>query len=268
MQFNSIKNRLFRSQPPKGTEGKCLYAIGDIHGCLEQLKVLLDVIEKDIQQNVDMPTVIVFLGDLIDRGPDSKGVLNLVRDICGLSSKTFKVISLLGNHEESLIQAFDGDPQVAENWIRHGGATTMASYGTKADGLSFMDADSIQHLVRKTIPGKDIAFLKTCNELAIFGDFILVHAGVDPAYKLADQRRNSLLWIREPFLSHKTRLEGRYCVVHGHTISEQVYVSRARIGVDTGAYCNGKLSCVKIDGPHLSSFTTGDRSKNFKHIEV
>jgi len=242
--FNREKEKLTTANAPKG---KRLYAIGDVHGCLDKLIALMEMIRADNEALPKKKTFIVFLGDLIDRGPDSSGVVEWALK---LSKNNLNSYFLLGNHEDIFLKAVRGDLEALDKWLIHGGKETLISYGIDPNLIINGDLDSILIAMRKKIPKSHTAFLAEFLDSIEFGDYFLVHAGVDPAIKLSEQDRDTFLWIREPFLSYKKPLEK--IIVHGHTIEGRVTRYQHRISVDTGAYNGGPLSAVRLEDETLS----------------
>lgn len=245
--FQTKKNKL---RTPSAPHGKRLYAIGDIHGCLDHLLGLMDIIERDAHKRNDAETFYVFLGDLIDRGPDSAGVVAYLSEFCQAGEGRYV---LRGNHEEMFLRALSGDQAVLKSWLSYGGSEALLSYGIKPETLQAGDLDQIEIAMRKYIPSAHIAFLEATIDCIEFGDYFLVHAGINPKIPLAQQDRESFFWMREPFLSHKKRLEK--VIVHGHTIEPNVGQYEHRIAVDTGAYAGGPLSAVCLEGEIVSILT-------------
>lgn len=237
MKFLNRKKPKYTS--PKAPEGKRLYAIGDVHGCFDKLIALMEMIKADNDALPKKKTFIVFLGDLIDRGPDSAGVIEWAKN---LSSRDKNCYFLMGNHEEMFVKAMKGDIDALDKWLVYGGEETLFSYGIDPHVIKNGDLDSILIAMKKKIPKAHISFMSNFLDSIEFGDYFLVHAGVDPALKLEEQHRDAFLWMREPFLSHKKPLEKM--IVHGHTIEERVTRYQHRISVDTGAYNGGLLSAV------------------------
>lgn len=234
-----------RSGEPSGTvpEGQRLYAVGDIHGRRDLLDALLDAIVADNAGRPAADTQIIFLGDLVDRGPDSAGV---VERLLQMERDTPGTRFLLGNHEEVFLKAFDGDLKALPFFIRIGGRETILSYGvTEADYLK-ADYPELLELMHRHVPADHIAFLKRFEDLIVHGDYAFVHAGVRPGEPLARQRASDLRWIREEFLTHAAAHEK--IIVHGHTIFENVEIHPHRIGLDTGAYRSGRLSAMAFEG--------------------
>lgn len=238
--------KLFRRPEPTAPAalpgGLRVYAVGDVHGRLDRLLMLDTAIRRDMaERGRCREAVMIFLGDYIDRGPDSRGVINVLakRRFGGLKTRF-----LLGNHEDALM-SFLEDPNIGPVWLTYGGMATLESYGVK---LPAERADRMQELsaiLRDTIPADHIAFFRSLELFIEIGGFLFVHAGVRPGRDLDRQSRNDLLTIREPFMSART-LPWR--VVHGHTVLEQAEFRPARISLDTGAYATGQLSCAVIEG--------------------
>ena len=231
---------------PHGKPGARAYAVGDVHGCLVQLNRLIEQIEDDLEERPVKEAFLVFVGDLIDRGPDSAGVIERLRTY---SRPGLKPIFLSGNHEEYFLRVLGGERGVLDNWLDYGGKQCAESYGVSADQLVALPEDQALALLRRQVPEGHRRFLKTFGDTFRFGDFLFVHAGIRPGLPLEQQSRADLRWIREPFL-HDTGDHG-FVVVHGHTIVETVEELPNRIGIDTGAYRSGVLTALVIDGAEL-----------------
>jgi serine/threonine protein phosphatase 1 len=228
---------------PATPPGKRLYAIGDVHGCLEHLTGLLGLIRQEELRRGETQTYFVFLGDLIDRGPESAGVVEAVYRFC--AEQTGRLL-LRGNHEEMFLKAYHGDLSVLGPWLSYGGREALLSYGISQDLLQLGEPEQIHLAMRKCIPAHHIRFLEAASDCVEFGDYFLVHAGIDPVVPLSRQNRENFFWMREPFLSYPKPLEK--IVVHGHTIEPEVTQQPHRIGLDTGAYAGGALSAVCLEG--------------------
>jgi serine/threonine protein phosphatase 1 len=223
-------------------EGQRLYAIGDIHGRLDLLDTLLETIEEDDARRGPAQSRIIFLGDLIDRGPSSAQVVERAMQIAaGPGDCQF----LLGNHEEVFLQAMSGDLKALAFFTRIGGRETILSYGISEEEYRHADFPELLALLNERVPGAHIRFLEGFEDLIVIGDFAFVHAGVRPGQALADQRASDLRWIRREFLEHNGGLEK--IIVHGHTITEDVEIRSHRIGLDTGAYSSGKLTAMGFE---------------------
>lgn len=238
--------RRFFSSPravARGQPGWRAYVIGDVHGRLDLLDRLLDDIAADHQSRPGARGLIVVVGDLIDRGPDSKGVIERLRR---LDLPGFRVVGLAGNHEEALLTILSGDPRPIEGWLRFGGGETLISYGADPQAIAALAPEDAQRRIAEVIPVEHRFFLEELGDSLRFGDYLFVHAGIRPGVPLELQSIRDLRWIREPFLSD-TRDHGMV-VVHGHTISDEVEEVGSRIGIDTGAYATGRLTALAIDG--------------------
>lgn len=231
-----------RSTGPSGPKGRRAYVIGDIHGCLDLLNRLLDRIEEEINAAPKMKTSIIFLGDIVDRGPSSAEVVERLRTY---SNPKASAHFIMGNHEEVMLRVIAGDTDVLGNWLRFGGRETLASYGVESSSLRKLDSEELSERLRSAIPESHRQFLAGFSDSISFGDYVFVHAGIRPGVELAEQNQADMRWIREPFLSDET--EHGFIVVHGHTITKSVDVAPNRIGVDTGAYSTGILSALAIE---------------------
>lgn len=237
-----------------GPPGMRAYAVGDIHGRLDLVDDLLGRIEDDILERPVETAVLVFLGDLIDRGPDSAGVVERLRTLDHFPART---LFLLGNHEEVLLRALAGEPDIGHDWLGFGGDACVESYGLSASLLQTMDERRMAEALAAAIPPAHVEFLKTFGDTFQFGDYLFVHAGIRPGVPLDQQSPADLRWIRRPFL---TDGKDHGCmVIHGHTISDGVDIRPNRIGIDTGAYRTGVLTAIAIEGTEQRFLATGDQ---------
>lgn len=243
--FNAKINRAASSpkSAPAAPDDMRIYAIGDIHGERALLGSLYEMIEQDAKSILlaGGTAVVVHLGDYIDRGPDSRGVIDrLTTPLNGC-----KQFFLLGNHELALLRFLEA-PETGAEWLRYGGAETLASYGVSPTlgGPARMRRMAAE--LQDRMPDAHRAFFKQLKPYVVFGDYAFVHAGVAPGAPLERQSLDALLWMREPFLS-SSAWHGRV-IVHGHTIAETPDDRFNRIGVDTGAYASGVLTCVALEG--------------------
>lgn len=223
--------------------GLRVYAIGDIHGCADEFEALLALIDADDARRPAARTVIVLLGDLVDRGPDSARVIARARR---LRSAGRDVRGLLGNHEEFFLAAVEGDRGALRLFARNGGRETALSYGIDAEQYDAADFDELAALLRRHVPAPDIAFLRSFEDVVELGDYAFVHAGIRPGVPLANQSPADLRWIRDRFLDHSGPHE-RF-VVHGHTITPTIDDRVNRLGIDTGAFASGILTAVGLEG--------------------
>ncbi len=216
-----------------------VYAIGDIHGRRDCLDQLLENIEQDAGTK---PYRLIFLGDYIDRGPDSWGV---IERLVLLRRKKPSTIFLKGNHEQVLID-FLAVPEETESWLDWGGLEALKSYGV--DNLRGKSLEQVRDEFADLLPDDHFRFLLDLELYHQRGDYIFVHAGLNPLQDLAQQKEQDLLWIRDPFLQNKSQRWGNKTIVHGHTPVENAQDKGWRINVDSGAYASGILSAVCLDG--------------------
>lgn len=231
-----------RDVPDRVPQGRRIYAIGDVHGRLDLLERLLAKIDVDDRQRPDAQTMLIFLGDLIDRGPDSAAVVEALRQ---LAAVTDQVRFLMGNHEEIFLHSLAGEHRALRGFCRMGGRETALSYGLSVDDYERLDYDGFAQALVGLVPAEHRDFIQGFEDMIVLGDYAFVHAGVDPAKPLDAQRPADLRWIREPFLGHAARLAKR--IVHGHTVSDQVAWRPHRIGIDTGAYASGTLTALGLE---------------------
>ena len=232
-----------REQGPAGARGYRAYAVGDIHGRVDLLEHLLAKIHADLQRRPARKTLLVFVGDLIDRGPSSAQVIERLR--C-YHRDGVRPVFLLGNHEEVMLRALGGDSTVVESWLQFGGLQCLQSYGVALAKLRGRSAEEVIEIVRAVVPREHIEFLETFADSCRFGDYLFVHAGIRPGIEVDQQSQSDLRWIREPFLFDER--DHGFLVVHGHTITDEVEERPNRIGIDTGAYRSGVLTALAIEG--------------------
>lgn len=244
--FARLFSREKAREAPPSTGGRLVYAVGDVHGRLDVLGPLLhDIAQDAVAANAGERPLLVFLGDYVDRGADSKGVVDLVLQM--KSWAKFEVRALKGNHEEALLQ-FLGEPTFGQTWLDHGGAATLASYGVqppaqRTDPEAWVKTRDAFALV---LPAEHRTFYETLELMFTVGDYAFVHAGVRPGVPLDRQEERDLLWIRQEFLAERGRFEK--VIVHGHTPMEAPQLTPFRLGVDTGAYATGVLTAVRLEG--------------------
>jgi serine/threonine protein phosphatase 1 len=232
-----------RQDAPSGAEGQRAYVVGDIHGRLDLLEQLLADIHADLEQRPTRKALLVFLGDLIDRGPSSAQVVERLRTY---RKDEVRTVFLLGNHEEVLLRILAGEASLITKWRWFGGAQCLSSYGVDPEAFSGLDDAAALATVRNAIPKEHVEFLQSFVDTCRFGDYLFVHAGIRPGVALEQQNQSDLRWIRQPFLLDQTN--HGFVVVHGHTISPDVEERPNRIGIDTGAYATGILTALVIDG--------------------
>jgi serine/threonine protein phosphatase 1 len=222
--------------------GSRIYAIGDIHGCRAELDRLLAMIDADDAARGAAETELIFLGDLVDRGPDSAGV---VARLIELAQERPRVRFLKGNHEELFLHALGGSKDALRMFCRVGGKETVLSYGIDRAEYDSLDYPQLAERMAALVPPEHRAFLDGFEDMIVSGDYAFVHAGIRPEVPLDEQKPSDLRWIRESFLDYR----GTYpkMIVHGHTITPEVDRRANRIGVDTGAYASGRLTALGIE---------------------
>lgn len=243
-------NRLLRKRKPSRPidsasipEGRRVYAIGDVHGRNDLLQQLLERIIKDDDQRGDVQSEIIFLGDLVDRGPDSAGVLDTAMQ---LKAEFGNVRFLMGNHEEVYLAAVTGDEKSVRFFNRIGGRETILSYEISMKEYIELDIPQLAERIPTLFPRKHIDFVAGFEDQIIVGDYAFVHAGIRPGIPLSEQKNKDLRWIREDFLSAREAHEK--IIVYGHTINDEVVETGTRIGIDTGAYYSDKLTALALEG--------------------
>lgn len=232
-------------------EPRRIYAIGDIHGCRDLLDRMIEAIRRDLAAHPVDHALTITLGDYVDRGPDSRGV---VERLAGNPFPT-RYVALKGNHEEMLAE-FLRDPSVGETWLRNGGLETLHSYGIDVGPMMRGRACGPTALsFEKALPPAHMAFFASLRVCLSLGRYFFCHAGVRPGVPFARQREHDLLWIRHEFLCHRTDFEK--IVVHGHTPSLMPEIRHNRINVDTGAFITGRLTCAVLEAEQPRFLTVG-----------
>lgn len=231
-----------RKNGASGPIGQRAYVVGDVHGMDALLDDLLAQIERDLAERPVRKALLVFVGDLIDRGPGSAQVIERLRTYRHGGLRT---VFLLGNHEEVLLRLLGGDTKPVSDWRAFGGKECMASYGADPAEFAAMDKRRAAQLVGQLVPKEHRDFLATFADTCRFGDYLIVHAGVRPGVELEQQSQADLRWIRGPFLDDLT--DHGFVVVHGHTIVPTIEERANRIGIDTGAYRTGILTALVIE---------------------
>lgn len=247
----SSKSAPKRSHVP---DGERAYVIGDVHGRLDLLDALVRAIEEDDKAAGDAQTTVIFLGDLIDRGPQSAGVIKLAR----LWEEYRTIRFLIGNHEEMFLDSFK-DIEVLRHFLKHGGRETILSYGVSEKEFNKASTEEVQAMMKELVPKGDRKFLKGFEDMIEMGDYMFVHAGINPKRPMDEQKARELRWIREPFLNHKDRHS--HIVVHGHTITEDIEEKKNRIGIDTGAYRHGVLTALVLEGDTRRYIQAAEKNK-------
>ena len=240
--------------PPRAAipPGRRVYAIGDIHGRLDLLEELEGRIARDAARAGAQQNVVVYLGDYVDRGMDSRGVLDrlIEQPLPG-----FTRVYLQGNHEAFLLQYLH-DWKLGPHWLPNGGDMALFSYGVR-----IMPTERREEALKAAhaafvaaLPDAHLEFLRRLELVHEEGDYLFVHAGLRPGVPLEAQKPEDLLWIRAPFLNSET--DFGHVVVHGHSISQEVQVRPNRIGIDTGAYLTGRLTALVLEGEERRFLST------------
>lgn len=226
-----------------------VYAIGDIHGRVDLLERLLTRIGADLKQH-DGPAELVFLGDYVDRGDDSRLVLDVMTELSGMSEA--RPVFLMGNHEQMLLE-FLRDPDRGARWLRHGGLQTLMSYGVGTRGVQKdTDFEALRDALAEAM-GAHVGFLERLSLTHRSGNVLFVHAAADPALPAGDQEQETLLWGCDSFM--RTPRQDGVWVVHGHTVVSRPRTEQGRISIDTGAYYSGQLTAARIEGERLEFLT-------------
>ncbi len=234
-------------------QGQRVYCIGDIHGRLDLLHQLHRAIATDAK-GYDGEKIITYLGDYIDRGEQSKEVVEL---LIKEPLKGFHSIHLLGNHEQSLLD-FLQHPMDVASWLKYGGRATLLSYGVAVGPKnSREDLQGLRDELERKLPQRHLDFYRELYLAYVAGSYCFVHAGIRPGLSVRDQRDEDLLWIREDFT--KSREIHEHIVVHGHSITSEVEFWPNRIGIDTGAFHTGVLTCLVLEGSEQRLLQTGRR---------
>lgn len=230
---------------PRVPDGEIVWAVGDIHGRLDLLKPLVEAIRADAAESNARRTKVIFLGDYIDRGADSRGV---IRHLASLpKGRDIEWRFLKGNHEEAMLDFLE-DPTQGAKWCEYGGDATLASYGLRVPNLTHKP-EAWAHLsadLDHRVTAAERRFLEDLELSLAVGDYFFAHAGARPGRQLEHQDPSDLLWIRRSFLESPDHFEK--VIVHGHTPTAEVHFDERRIGVDTKAYESGRLSAVRFEG--------------------
>ncbi len=242
-RFRQSRARRTGPREWRGLSGARAYAIGDVHGRLDLLERMVAAIERDRRESPRARDYLILLGDLIDRGPDSRGVIDF---LMRLPSDGLRPVFLMGNHEEMMLRVLGDEPESLSQWLTYGGYEFAQSYGVEVGRLAVLAPADAADMIRAAIPPSHFAFIEGFADSFTFGDYLFVHAGLRPGKRLADQDTHDLRWIRDEFLNDES--DHGCIVVHGHTISVEPEERENRIGIDTGAYQTGILTAVRIEG--------------------
>lgn len=244
-------SKLFRSRTqvtapavPAVPDGTVVWAVGDIHGRLDLLQPLVEAIVADPRDRAATRRVVVFLGDYIDRGPDSRGVLRLLAGLSADQGVEWRFLK--GNHEQAMLGFLD-DPSAGPKWCEYGGDNALRSFGLRVPDLAHRTEAwaRVAADLRHKLTARETEFLEKLELSFTEGDYFFTHAGARPGVALDRQSPGDLMWIRQPFLDSRTTFE--QVVVHGHTPTPRVHADHRRIGMDTKAYHSGVLSAVRLE---------------------
>lgn len=230
---------------PAVPPGRIVWAVGDIHGRFDLLASLVEAIQADAVAHPDVRSTVIFLGDYIDRGPDSRAVLQCLAALRAVEGLEWRF--LRGNHEQAMLD-FLIDPSQGAKWCEYGGDATLRSYGLavpqmkhRLEAWSHLSAD-LEH----RLTAEEQGFLKDLELSVTVGDYFFSHAGARPGVRLDDQSSTDLMWIRGSFLG--SDIEFEKVVVHGHTPTAEVHADHRRVGIDTKAYESGVLTALRLTG--------------------
>jgi len=224
-----------------------IYAVGDIHGRLDLLQGLHEKILQHAQA-YQGTQIVVYLGDYVDRGPHSKQVVDY---LLAHALPDFKSVFLLGNHEQVLLQFLEGHSlEIAHDWFAFGGLATLQSYGVRLSGIPTQkDLSRLQTEFAEKCPATHRQFYQTLALNFELGGYFFVHAGIKPKLPLNIQNADDMLWIRDEFLNSRKQFEK--VIVHGHSVTESPEIKSNRIGLDTGAYASGLLTCAVFEAERV-----------------
>lgn len=247
-----MENQHIEGVSPYLPPDRRVYCIGDIHGRLDLLEELHGMILKD-SAGFDGTKAVVYLGDYIDRGAQSKQVLDLLID---QPLEGFESVHLLGNHEHAMLDFLSNPAGIGAAWLSFGGQETCLSYGIDPGRImKNSDLEKLRGNLAEKLPQSHLDLLNGMPLTHIEGSYCFVHAGIRPEESIEDQETSDLLWIREEFTSSRHCHE--YIIVHGHTISLEVESLPNRIGIDTGAYQTGRLTALVLEGSEQHLLQTG-----------
>lgn len=242
-----------RPAPEPGPSDRTVYAIGDVHGRYDLLRRLHRTILADAAHRGRREAVAIHLGDYIDRGPDSRAVLD---HLTGDPLPKLQTVYLRGNHD-SWMQAFLDDAEAGRGWLVNGGQETLRSYGvpTWSSDASLRELRRLRRDLLAVLPAGHRDFLQQLRLTWREAGYLFVHAGVRPGVPLQRQTAHDLTSIRRPFLTGQERFDG-LLAVHGHTVVNTPQVHANRIAVDTAAYATGRLTALVIDGEDIGFLQT------------
>ncbi len=255
MVFKRLFSRPAKPAPRilRAPHGQRFYAIGDIHGRLDLLEQLLGQIDSDHAARSPAEQHLILLGDLIDRGPESRRVIERVMEL-GQTRSNFRCLG--GNHEDLLLRTLSGDAKSAAVFHRVGGRETLLSYGVTQEDYESSDYNGLCDLAKVHVPEAHAHFVAGLEDYVAAGDYLFVHAGISPGKPLTAQSSEAMRWIRREFTECDEPFEKM--VIHGHTITEEVDERVNRIGIDTGAYATNRLTAIGLEGEERWFLSTLD----------
>lgn len=230
----------FMPAPASLPPGRRIYAIGDVHGCDDRLAALHAMIAEDLANRPCASPQLLHIGDYVDRGPDSRAVI--LRLAAGEPLLGVATINLMGNHEQTMLDALGGEGAAMTDWMINGGGAALRSWGG--------DPEAPRCTWPRVVPADHVAFLRNLALSHREGGYLFVHAGVRPGVPLEEQSRQDLLSIRQAFLYSEAGFG--VVVVHGHTPKSDPVVRRNRIGIDTGAVYGGRLTCAVLEADRVA----------------
>ena len=243
--------------------GACFADFGHDVVCIDKdpakIAALISAIDADDAASAPAETSVVLLGDLVDRGSDSAGVVAAARAWAARRRLRW----LVGNHEECFLAALDSE-EALRAFLRIGGRETVLSYPVDAAAFARADLAASTTLLRAAVPPDDLAFLRSGEDRIVIGDYLFVHAGIKPGQPIEEQTRSTLRWIREPFLSYGGWHD--HVVIHGHTIVAEPEILHNRIGIDTGAYMSGRLTALGLEGEERWLIETHEQASGISVI--
>lgn len=224
-----------RRAPGVMPEDERVYAVGDIHGCSEKLDAMHALIREDLTERPIGRVTLLHLGDYVDRGPDSAGV---VRRLATSDPIAFvPTVNLIGNHERTMLEALDGERAAATDWLIHGGEEALHSWG--------VHKSTPQSSWKNAVPPAHLDWVRALSPAYRCGGYFFAHAGIRPGIALDKQELADLVSIRHIFLTSERDFGA--VVVHGHTVKSEPVIRTNRIGIDTGAVYGGKLTCLVLE---------------------
>lgn len=239
-------------RPGTLADGTLIYAIGDVHGRSDLLARMHGLIRADSARRQARRRLIVYLGDYISRGPDSRGVVDM---ILAHPLPGFERIALKGNHEDLVLRFLAGELGAGGHWLDYGGIQALASYGIDWNGdQTAASLGRLREIFAEAFPGPHLAFFRSLDVVHREGGYLFAHAGLKPGVALAQQVPRDMMWIRGSFLGSEADFGA--LVVHGHCVSAEPDVRPNRIGIDTGAYKSGHLTCLVCEGERRAFLQT------------